>query len=71
MARLIPRNLDCRGYTIEFLCTNCQCLVFTNYAMQECDYEYCPYCGAKMDGNPSFTTLADDDKQYSGLVTEE
>ena len=71
MAELVPRNIDSRGYTIEFLCTNCNCLTFTNYAMEKCDYAYCPYCGVRIDENPSHTTQADEDKQYSGLVAED
>ena len=31
----------------------------------------CPHCGASMDTKTIYTTHADEDKQYSGLVTED
>ena len=47
------------------------------YRCSRCDFgtiakhNYCSRCGAKMDSNPSHTTQADEDKQYSGLVAED
>ena len=39
---------DCRGYTAGFKCSNCGEIVYTDYSMKECEYDYCPKCGAKM-----------------------
>lgn len=40
---------DCRGYTAGFICSSCGNIVYTDYCMKECEYNYCPHCGAKMD----------------------
>ena len=40
---------DCRGYTAGFICSCCGDIVYTDYRMKECEYNYCPNCGAKMD----------------------
>ena len=41
---------DTRGYTMSFACSNCGMDTATPYAMKKMDFEYCPNCGAKMDG---------------------
>ena len=43
--RLIPVEPDCRSYTDRFECTGCGCIVHIGTYEQECDYEFCPYCG--------------------------
>ena len=42
---------DCRGYSTTFECSNCETLSTTSWAMKECEFEYCPNCGARMDGD--------------------
>lgn len=46
----IADNRDCRGYADCFTCTHCKAWVYTNTLMKNCDYDYCPNCGARMDG---------------------
>lgn len=41
---------DENGETREFICTGCRSMVEMSWKQKECDYEWCPYCGAKMDG---------------------
>ena len=41
---------DKNGETREFICTGCRFMVEMSWKQKECDYEWCPYCGAKMDG---------------------
>ena len=41
---------DCRGYTAGFICSCCGIVTYTDYSMKECDFNFCPNCGAKMDG---------------------
>ena len=38
------RWIDVREYCGDYMCSNCQTLYSTN------KFNYCPYCGAKMDG---------------------
>lgn len=45
----VAMNDDGRGYADEFGCTNCSCVMKYEYFTKGCDYEWCPYCGAKMD----------------------
>ena len=40
---------DCRGYTNGFVCSCCGDIVYADYSMKECIYNYCPNCGARMD----------------------
>lgn len=40
---------DKNGETREFICTECRFMVEMNWKQKECDYEWCPYCGCKMD----------------------
>ena len=41
-------NADCRGYANAFECSNCETISHTHTYMKECEFEYCPVCGAKM-----------------------
>lgn len=40
---------DKNGETREFICTGCRFMVEMSWKQKECDYEWCPYCGYKMD----------------------
>ena len=40
---------DKNGETREFICTGCRFMVELSWKQKECDYEWCPYCGCKMD----------------------
>ena len=42
---------DCLGHADSFVCSHCRDIVYTDYSMKECEYNYCPNCGAKMDGD--------------------
>ena len=48
--RWIAENRDNRGYADCYTCTNCNCYSYTYTLMKDCEYEYCPNCGARMDG---------------------
>lgn len=41
-------NTDCRGYTVSFECSGCECITLMGYAMKECEHDRCPVCGAHM-----------------------
>ena len=45
----MPVEPDSRGCTLRFACSVCD--NFTTYYedARDCDYDYCPNCGAKMD----------------------
>lgn len=43
-------NADCRGYANAFECSNCETISHTHTYMKECDFDFCPVCGAKMEG---------------------
>lgn len=45
----IAENRDNRGYADCFTCTNCDDYVYTYTLMKDCEFEYCPHCGAIMD----------------------
>lgn len=49
---------DKNGETREFICTGCRFMVEMSWKQKECDYEWCPYCGCKMDKE-----VSDDKKQ--------
>lgn len=49
--RWIAENRDNRGYADCYTCTNCNCYSYTYTLMKDCEYEYCPNCGARMDGD--------------------
>ena len=53
-----------------YRCSNCYEKSHVKEVMGQPAWDYCPNCGAKMDSNPSYTAPADEDKQYSGLVTD-
>jgi hypothetical protein len=42
---------DKRGFASEYLCSNCDSVTYLHICERECDYDYCPYCGARMDGD--------------------
>ena len=42
---------ESRGYAFGFTCSNCGVTTYLDYAQKVCDYNYCPNCGAKMDGD--------------------
>lgn len=45
-----PANVDCRGYTNAFKCTNCNRLVYmAEYSKENDEFESCPHCRAIMD----------------------
>lgn len=50
--RWIAENRDSRGYADCYTCTNCNCYSYTYTLMKDCEYEYCPNCGARMDAEP-------------------
>lgn len=38
------------NHSKEFRCTSCKQSVFYDHFTRFCEYDYCPNCGAKMDG---------------------
>ena len=40
---------DARGYTNTFICGKCKAHIQMPYMMNKCDYEYCPYCGNRLE----------------------
>ena len=44
--KILPEK---RGYTEFYRCSNCLCNVHIGYYSKNCDYDYCPYCGAAME----------------------
>ena len=49
MREFKPVNPDCRGYTEMFKCPNFEANVQMPYSAKECEYNYCPYCGWKVE----------------------
>ena len=49
--RWIAENRDNRGYADCYTCTNCNCYTYTYTLMKDCEYDYCPNCGADMRGD--------------------
>lgn len=42
---------DARGFASEYGCSNCDSVTYLYMYQRSCDYEFCPYCGARMDGD--------------------
>ena len=42
---------DIRGYTDEFMCSNCGAIISIGTYEKECNYSYCPCCGCDMIDN--------------------
>lgn len=40
---------DIRGYGIQFQCSNCGAFIYTDHSVKDIDYNYCPYCGDKVE----------------------
>lgn len=45
----IPADPDTRGCTLRFACSVCGNYTTYYEDAHDCDYDYCPNCGAKMD----------------------
>ena len=43
-------NFDCRGYADCFKCSCCENYVHVYCWQKQCDYDFCPNCGADMRG---------------------
>lgn len=46
-------EMDSRGYTDIFECSECKCYVRTPFMMKVMEYDFCPSCGADMRGDNS------------------
>ena len=44
-----PLHADSKGYTNHWNCSECSRFVSLRYNEKECEFDYCPHCGAKMD----------------------
>lgn len=42
-------NPDEDGYAFEYVCSVCKRNIIVDYYGTDCDYDYCPNCGSKMD----------------------
>jgi len=49
--RWIAENRDKRGYADCYTCSNCNNYTYMYTLMKNCEHEYCPHCGARMDGD--------------------
>lgn len=47
--RMIPQNPDCRGYTEEFICTNCQLHIHLGFIGKNYGGNFCLECGAEVE----------------------
>lgn len=58
-----PIATDIRGYTCQFICNACDCVVSRTYYMRpdQFDYNYCPYCGRPVESED--TTENDKEKE--------
>ena len=52
-AHWIKIGEDCRGYSSIFDCSGCEQTTYLELPAKECDYDFCPNCGAEMDGGES------------------
>lgn len=52
-ARWIKIDEDCRGYSSIYDCSGCGGTTYLELPAKECDYDFCPGCGAEMDGGDS------------------
>lgn len=43
--------IDSRGYSDVFRCTSCGQITHMYMYMKDCDYDYCPNCGARMEAD--------------------
>lgn len=50
-ARWIKIDEDCRGYSSIFDCSGCEQPTYLELPAKECDYDFCPGCGAEMGGD--------------------
>ena len=48
--RWIPITNDDFGFASKFKCSYCNDIIRLSVAINECHYNYCPNCGARMDG---------------------
>lgn len=49
-AHWIKIDEDCRGYSSIFDCSGCGETTYLELPAKKCDYDFCPSCGAEMDG---------------------
>lgn len=47
---------DAKGHSDTFECSECGCLVSYAYYVPDCDYQFCPHCGADMRGEEDGST---------------
>lgn len=52
-AHWIKIDEDCRGYSSIFDCSGCGETTYLELPAKECDYDFCPGCGAEMVGGDS------------------
>ena len=56
----IAENRDSRGYADCYTCSHCESYVYTYTLMKDCEFDYCPNCGADMRGDDN--ELSDTEK---------
>lgn len=42
-------EVDCRGYTDLFICGKCGTYIQTPLLTKNCEYNYCPWCGNRLE----------------------
>lgn len=47
----IAENRDNRGYADCYTCSHCKSYVYTYTLMKDCEFDFCPNCGADMRGD--------------------
>lgn len=45
----VALDRDKGGYTLTYECSECGSLIMRAMVVREMDYEYCPYCGSKLE----------------------